>query len=211
MASHKDNLQWLIPTQHPMRGIPQSVFEELLVKSPALEVSVRSQGFIDRFGIGDSADAEIFFNHLTDGVLCLKSKGDRFASSADDVEDLLAEKGLLSGEFWLQGEFMVFTVSRETKSQVREFVKRLSESNKGLKNQKKELIQVKFSQVDSLFRHIRNALAHGAFRFVRVGNEEYVIFQDANKEGMMSARIVLKLARLESWITEFCRLERVGV
>lgn len=211
MAIHKDNLQWLEQADRPFESIPIQVIEELLIKSPALDVSARSQGFINRFHIKNSLDAEALFEHLTEGVDVLKPEGSRCASSADEVETLLRSSNLFNGPFWNNGEFLLFTVSSETKTQVKRFVDEIDSSNSRLGKQKAELVKIKFQMVDSLFRHIRNSFAHGSFQTKIVQGTPHLVLQDGNTKGKMSARMVLKTERLEAWITDFYQFQKIGI
>lgn len=61
------------------------------------------------------------------------------------------------------------------------------------------------NQFLSLFRHIRNAFAHGLVRFGKVGRETAFIFEDVKinkekKERIVTARIVLRKSTLLKWI-----------
>lgn len=61
------------------------------------------------------------------------------------------------------------------------------------------------NQFLSLFRHIRNAFAHGLVRFGKVGRETAFILEDvkinkAKKERIVTARIVLRKSTLLKWI-----------
>lgn len=208
---HRDNLQWLEQCNKPLSDIPIQIIEELLVKSPALETTVQSDGFISRFSVADSDDAEVLFQYLLNGVAFYASDTKRYASSADEVERLLSDHGLVAGDFWQSGEFAVYTVPSKAITQVNHAVEQLCASNTSLKEQKKTLIKDKYLQVDALFRHIRNSFAHGAFQIKTVDGEKYLILQGCNTNGYVSSRMVLKTSRFESWITDFYRFERKGV
>lgn len=91
---HRDNLQWLEQCDRPLSDIQIQIIEEFLVKSPALETTVQSDGFISRFGVADSGDAEVLFQHLLVGVAFYASDRKRYASSADEVEKLLSDHGI---------------------------------------------------------------------------------------------------------------------
>lgn len=47
-----------------------------------------------------------------------------------------------------------------------------------------------------LLRHIRNSIAHGNVYLSNAGNRKYILFEDFNKKGNMSARILLSQADL---------------
>lgn len=53
---------------------------------------------------------------------------------------------------------------------------------------------------NSIFRHIRNSLAHGRFILYEVDNTEYLFFEDVNQE-KITARMVMKIETLLQWIS----------
>lgn len=71
-------------------------------------------------------------------------------------------------------------------------------SNKDRKRaaeQKKTIVQV-----NQLFYHLRNSLAHGCFSKLKQDNEVFYVFQDENKDHFISARMVLSRSTLMKWI-----------
>ena len=80
MAKHIDHIEWLDNVDTLDTDLGKTVVRELLLCSPALEVSARSEGWISRFGINDSDDAEILFNELTRDVRVVKSAGYRLCN-----------------------------------------------------------------------------------------------------------------------------------
>ena len=206
-----NSLDWLDDSRDSTRLLDSIIIQEFLLGTPALDVSYRSRGFINRFAIKDSADAETLFAYLMDGVNYFPNNSLGYASSASEVEKLLEERDLLDGRFWLRGEFAVFVVSSRTKTQVSSIVEQMSSNNHGLKAQKRKLVKKKFELVDSLFRHIRNSLAHGSFQVVATDAGDAIILQDSNEKGEVSSRMVFRISRLQEWITEFRRFEATGV
>ena len=57
----------------------------------------------------------------------------------------------------------------------------------------------KESDLDCLLRHIRNSIAHGRFYYSHGGNIIFLMFEDVNTTGNISARIVCLRADLEHW------------
>ena len=55
-------------------------------------------------------------------------------------------------------------------------------------------------EIEKLFYHLRNGLAHGCFSSFKQNGEVYYIIQDESKDDMISARMVLKRKTLQSWI-----------
>ena len=100
----------------------------------------------------------------------------------------------------------------EAKTQVNKAVEAATDGNTLFKDKKKTLIKDKYLQVDALFRHLRNAIAHGAFQIKEVDSGKRIcVFQDASNSGDLSARLVIKEKTLREWIAAFRRYEQQGV
>ena len=212
MAKSKDYLDWISPLEESDPSFLYFLMKEFLIKSPALDVSVRSNGWITRFGVNDSDDAEVLFDTLTEGINCFTSKKSRYANSASEVERLLRENRCLTGPFWIEKQFAVYTIPNDVKSQVGSAIDTASKSNAALKGAKRKLIKDKYLQMDALFRHIRNSLAHGSFQPRLIDERHKVcIFQDSSVSGDLSARIVLKEETLRKWTNCFQKFEKEGV
>lgn len=212
MAKSEDYLEWVTPLNESDSEFIHFLIKEYLINSPALEVSARSKGWITRFGIKDSDDAEILFDSLTDKLRVFASDKQRCASSSAEVEKLLRANRCLDGPFWNEKPFIVYTIPNDAKSQVAAAISSSIEGNSALKESKKKLVKAKYQQADALFRHIRNALAHGCFQPKLVDSRHRVcIFQDASITGELSARMVISEEVLRSWIAQFKEYEAEGV
>lgn len=212
MAKSEDYLEWITTLDTSDTGFIHFLFKEFLINSPALEVSARSKGWITRFAIKDSDDAEILFDSLTENLTILTSNKQRCASSSTEVERLLIDNNCLNGSFWNNKPFVVYTIPNEAKSQVAIAISNSTENNSTLKESKKKLVKAKYQQVDALFRHIRNALAHGSFQPKRIDSRHKVcIFQDSSNSGDLSARMVISEEMLRSWTSKFENYETNGV
>lgn len=212
MAKSEDHLEWITTLDTSDADFIHFLFKEFLINSPALEVSARSKGWISRFGIKDSDDAEILFDSLTENLTVLTSNKQRCASSSTEVERLLVDNNCLNGSFWNNKPFVVYTIPNEAKSQVATAISNSIENNSALKESKKKLVKAKYQQVDALFRHIRNALAHGSFQPKRIDSRHKVcIFQDSSISGDLSARMVISEEMLRSWASQLANYETNGV
>ena len=212
MAKSEDHLEWIAALDTSDTDFVQFLLREYLINSPALEVSARSKGWITRFGIKDSDDAEILFDSLTENLTILTSNKQRCASSSTEVERLLVDNNCLNGSFWNNKPFVVYTIPNEAKSQVATAISNSTENNSALKESKKKLVKAKYQQVDALFRHIRNALAHGSFQPKRIASRHKVcIFQDSSNSGDLSARMVISEEMLRSWASQLAKYETNGV
>lgn len=212
MAKHVDYIEWIDDVDTLDTDLGHLVLREFLLRTPALEVTVLSDGWINRFRIHDSDDAEALFEELTANIRLLKKTNCRYASSAKEVEELLRKENLLKGRFWGNSSFAVYTVPNDVKTQVESAIVSAVSQNSLLKDKKKQLVKAKYLQVDALFRHIRNAIAHGAFQIKMVDDRHKVcVFQDSSVSGDLSARIVLGEEILREWVTSFSRYEQNGV
>ena len=212
MAKSEDHLEWITALDTSDTDFVQFLLREYLINSPALEVSARSKGWITRFSIKDSDDAEILFNSLMKNLKVLSNNRQRYASSSAEVEELLIDNNCLYGSFWNEKPFVIYTIPYEAKSQVAAAISNSIERNSTLKESKKRLVKAKYQQVDALFRHIRNALAHGSFQPMMVGPRHRVcIFQDSSTTGDLSARMVIDEETLRSWASLFVKFETNGV
>lgn len=212
MAKHIDHIEWLDGVETLETDLGKLVLREFLLYSPALEVSVRSSGWISRFGVNDSDDAEILFTEMMKNVRLFKSYGSRYANSAKEVETLLEANDLLDGNFWEYGSFAVYTVPNDAKTQVSKAIGAAVVKNSALKDKKKKLVKDKYLQMDALFRHLRNAIAHGAFQIKEMNNgKRTCVFQDSSTSGDLSARVVIGEEKLRGWIVSFRKYEQQGV
>ena len=82
-------------------------------------------------------------------------------------------------------------------------------SNTGLAKYWTRLIRAPVEWIDALFRHLRNAIAHG--QCAQFGECDMSAFQDSNKDENISFRFELSKTRLQRWITRLNRLEITGV
>lgn len=212
MAKHIDHVEWLDDIETLETDLGKLMVREFLLCSPALEVSVRSSGWISRFGVNDSDDAEILFTEMMRDIRLLKSDGNRYATSVKEVEALLEANELLDGNFWECGSFAVYTVPNDVKTQVNKAIDAAVAKNSALKDKKRKLVKDKYLQMDSLFRHLRNAIAHGAFQIKEMNNGKRVcVFQDSSTSGDLSARAVIGEEKLRGWIALLRKYEQQGV
>ena len=212
MAKHIDYIEWIDDIDTIDTDLGHLLLREFLLRTPTLEASVRSDGWINRFRIHDSDDAETLFEELTTNVRLLRNTNPRYASSAKEVEDLLRVVNLLEGRYWESSSFAVYTVPNDAKKQVESAIDSAVSQNSLLQDKKRQLVKAKYLQVDALFRHIRNAIAHGAFQIKKVDDRHKVcVFQDSSVSGDLSARIVLGEEILREWVASFSRYEQSGV
>ncbi|MBR2836421.1 MAG: hypothetical protein IKE43_12035 [Coriobacteriales bacterium] len=198
--------EWIENNNHcHIEGFEKDLIGEFLLSSPALEVTARSNGFIERFKIVDSVGADVLFNHLTRDIdLCL------VLDSSEKLKDKLEEKKLLYKHFWEKSEFILMTCN--VPNNIENYIKEnYCVKHTGLAKERNKMVLTSYKRLDALFRHIRNSLAHGLYSSFGEDDNQIWVFQDHNQDQNISARLVLKQKRIHDWITDFCRFETEGV
>ena len=182
------------------------LIRELLIRTPALDTSFRSDGFVERFHLKNVSDALTLYAYLTDGVEVAKA----FDSAGDLAEDL-KDRHWDGDDFWQDDEFIAMVIPSDTKKGVSAAVGRLPQ-NTALYEEKRKVTIKYFNLDDAIFKHIRNSLAHGLFgKFETPKGAVVYAFQDSNTNHAVSARMVLSEERLKDWITRFHVMEQKGV
>lgn len=204
-AVSKDHLEWLDFEKSDFSDFELRLIAELLLRSPAIDVTRFSTGFVERFGVATTDAAEALLEDLTQDLVLYPDQ-----ESAEDLRSVLIKQDLLNGEFWRHGEFILMTINVPNYVAI-DLTAPILGSNGALSEQRAACAKRRYRRLDALFRHIRNALAHGQFqRKDNLGDTCY-IFQDANIDGNISARMVLSEERLQNWITRIYYLDTIGV
>lgn len=186
------HVEWVHPTYRELTDFDYLLIRELLVGSPALGVSAQSSGFISRFNITDDKSASDFLSEI-EKIISIE-----WLKSAKSLKEYLERENLIDSRNWLNTDFVAMTKPDQFNSN---FPKSISDiqQNTSEKPQTK-LTKINFIKIDSFFRHIRNALAHGTFtRFEKNGETAYA-FQDKNSDGFVSARAVISKPKLSKLI-----------
>ena len=135
------------------------IVEKYLLKSLAVGASKRSRGFIDELEIRHSSSAEALLKRLESDDFRFD-----FKNNAHEVESYVVE---LEGLPWELGEYYVCT--RSDKKALIDAVSELDEyiavDSSSLADEGLPQIKERFREVDAVFRHLRNAIAHGCFRY----------------------------------------------
>lgn len=184
----------------------QLLIQEFLIKTPALETSFRSKGFVERFHLHGVADALTLYEYLTKDLEFVWER-----DSAGTLAEKIKEKGWDADDFWDKGELMAVLIPSATKKDVGMIVDGLPKAT-ALVEERREVTKKYFNIDDAIFKHIRNSLAHGLFGvFDDSQGMRIYAFQDSNSNNDVSARIVLSEKRLRDWVTSFRRFEMKGV
>lgn len=86
------------------------------------------------------------------------------------------------------------------------FYKRYFKSSVSTKGKDKSTIKAEATgrkntvEIEKIFYHLRNGLAHGCFSAFEQNGDIYYVIQDESNDGMISARMVLKENTLQTWI-----------
>lgn len=180
--------------------IDSSILPSLLIRfvylSEAHGVSKSTSGFISDLRIDRTERASSLYKKLGSdlGVRV------RAFSNPDDLGAALSEDGLAGDDFTNQDqEFAYFVFSGH--SAIAKRVKELPEFRKGAvrKTGSKRQNKSEFYRLDSLFRHLRNSLAHGQFSKVDNDGESFWAFQDSNAKGLVTSRWLLRETTLSKW------------
>ena len=192
-----DEGEWLSSKVHPLQNEDmQMLFEEFLIGSPAIGTSLLSQDFIDGQHVNTTAVAIALRDKLV-GDIPYKS----FVSSSglcEHVATLVAS----DASIWKQGEFAYFCLSFSKKAE--EKIKGLRDYSQadvaGVGDEAAEIVLQRFKEVDALYRHLRNSLAHGGFKVVETETGAGLFTHDFNTSGNLSAVMFLKIERLRKWV-----------
>ncbi len=191
---------WIAP--RPVTGAGKEKLQKYLLRfvteSEAIGVTRLTVGFIDDLSINTTERATSFLLQMR-----LKSniKFRSFDSPANLASALRADSLAEDNFTDFETEFVYLCMSPAagvTKriEQLKEFAPG-EEKKKGKKRQNKS----EFHRLDAVFRHLRNAFAHGQFkRYTRTNGEIYWALQDSNSRGRVTARFLVKEDTLDSWM-----------
>lgn len=166
--------------------------------SEARGVSKSREGFIKDLRVDRSERARSLYKKFElDGAVRLRA-----FSSPDDLGQALKSEGLSDNSFvQCHDEFAFFLFSGH--AAITKRVGELPEFKKGAKRKSGSKRQNKseFYRLDSLFRHLRNSLAHGqCMRIENAEGEAVWALQDSNARGIVTSRLLLREATLSEWI-----------
>ena len=203
--SDRKYMEWFSPDT-PFEDCKKYV-EYFLINTPALETSCRSEGWITRYKIDESDSIDGLFEFLTEGINYYHSENSNFAESSKELVEILEKNNKLYGEFWEGQDFIIFAKPTKDYNQIKKLVEQKKNIPLIIESNVKGIYKYRFQQLNSLFTHLRNALAHGAFCKKQSKKGYKYIFQDFNKDGNLRARIVVKEQTLDRWISTLTELE----
>ena len=179
------------------------LFEWFVLGTPAIGLSKRSAGFIRGAHIHTTLDAEALFNVLNDQPSFIRIF-DSSAALRTEVAKLEQQKT----DFWVDGE-QVFMVKGDSNSATDE-IKKLPEYERAksspLKQEQTKIVVQRFLNIDTLFRHMRNALAHGCYFEFEMSDQPAFFLFDINQYKELSAVFSITFSRLQLWHNHLERL-----
>lgn len=191
-----DYRSWVLkPAVIPDKMI--SIYERFLLRSLATDSSLMGYDCIETLSLSNSSIAKGYLVRLKEIGL-----NPNFLESSEEVERYLEE---MDGNPWDQSPFLVLT--RSDNSKLLSQVKSLSEYREVASS--KAVIEVapmvkrRFQEVDGLFRHLRNALAHGCFRYIADSESLFFFDLKSNKTGVSCVGLE-PLKVLNAWYGVSC-------
>lgn len=185
------------------------ISEELLnllkwfvLQSPAFGESKLGIDLISEAGIERSSKAEALYNKLTDNVRC-EPKGNS-EEVGKELSKMLLDKG------FPKEEIAVFTiVEPQNYSGVLNLLseRETDVGSSPAEEDEKKLIKNKYYKLDSLFRHLRNALSHGCLKEITIDGRRAFLFHDVmtKEPHRVTAVMAFTYERLHGWYTEINR------
>lgn len=192
---------WISPDIH-IDEFTNLLISEFVLGTPAYNLSKKSHGLYDYYGYKKISDYEKLkkdllqtihmeaspnYENLRDAIL-----GNNSINFTDSIPISLAEMIYMYIDDVSKNKYFKRYFHEEPTSKGKSNATRKAEKNS------KENVVI----VERLFFHLRNSFAHGCFSIADRGGEVYYIIQD-EKNGVISARMVLKQSTLQAWIEYF--------
>ena len=196
-----DYSTWSVKPDHLDKKMVQ-LYERFLLGSLATGASKMSRDFISALGITTTALAEGYLRKLAGKKIRFD-----FKELAADVEKAVTELAVDPWDATLPSYFIaVRSTKDELDSQIQSLPEYKEAKNKNLGEEVTPLIKRRFFEVDTIYRHLRNALAHGCFRQIAAGDqeEERLFFYDIDTKGNVSCCSLVPFAMLDRWYEASC-------
>lgn len=198
-----DYSTWSIRPDHLDKSMVL-LYERFLLGSLATGASMMSLGFIDALHLSNSSLAQGYLTRLAKGGCKIE-----FKENAADVEAVIEGFGC---DPWDDSLSTCFIGTRSEKVETLERIKALPEyaqsEGSNLSEETTPLIKRRFIEVDSVYRHLRNALAHGCFRQIEQEGdiEDKLFLFDIDKNDSVSCCALLNKEILDSWYSIACNV-----
>ena len=198
-----DYSTWSVKPDHLDENMVR-LYERFLLGSLATGASKMSSDFISALGITTTALAEGYLTKLAGEKICFD-----FKELAADVEEAVTELGADPWDATLPSYFIaVRSAKDELDSQIQSLPEYKEAKDKNLGKEVTPLIKRRFFEIDTIYRRLRNALAHGCFRLIAAGDqeEERLFFYDIDTKGNVSCCSLVPFAMLDQWYEASCRV-----
>lgn len=204
-AKASDHIGWVNAQFRSLTEFDVLLIKEFLIGTPAIGLSKQSSGFISRFSVNETADAEVLLDEICQGLDVY------WHESAEQLKESLINSDRLGDIFWKRGEFASMVTSSTVTRAIKPMLEAIEKNKTARTEQKTRLVRSKYEKADTFFRHIRNAIAHGSFRRIGNGSSALYAFQDENRDGFISARMVISEKHLRDIITSMREFEKNGI
>lgn len=175
----------------------QKYLLRFVTESEAIGVTRTTKGFIDDLRINTTGRATSFLTYM-----CLKNGIDfRSFNSPASLANGLEDNALNTDRFINEATEFVYLCCSPV-SPVIARIKQLAvfDPSRNPKKGKRRQNKSEFYRLDAVFRHLRNAFAHGQFRrIVQADGTVVWALQDSNTKGRVTARALVKETTLDSW------------
>lgn len=172
------------------------IISEFMLRSLAFDVSQLSPGFPHQLGLDSSARASSYIERFEEKL----QTEVKFYKRAEDLEQFVSS---LPEKPWASQDTF-FAVATTSNEHLNKYITKTDEVNNICKYRntlnEKEFVKQRYFEVDSIFRHFRNALAHGCIRIVTDAGSQKLFFFDTNPADKLSAIGLLTFQQLGDWI-----------
>lgn len=198
-----DYRSWIsLPGKIPDKMI--SIYERFLLRSLATDSSLMGYDCIETLSLKNSSIAKGYLARLEEIGL-----NPNFLESSEEVERYLEE---IHGNPWDQPPFLVLTRSENQKliSQVKALSEYREVTSSKAAIEAEPMVKRRFQEVDGLFRHLRNALAHGCFRYIEQSESLFFFDLKPDKSGVSCVGLE-PLKVLNAWYGVSCEFAEDGL
>lgn len=172
--------------------------QRFVSESEAIDATRQTNGFITDLNIYTTVQANAFLEQM-----CFDSAvKTRWAYTPNDLAKAAHEAGNDSSDF-IKRDYEFALICLSTAACLNKRIAGLSEFKPGAKTKtgRKRQNKSSFRRLDAVFRHLRNAFAHGQYlRVVKPDGSVWWALQDANGKGNVTARMLLKEDTLDAWV-----------
>lgn len=172
-----------------------AIIQRFLIKSIAIDTSNMTENYVALLGITRSATAQALLDRI--GKLGIEVE---FKDKAEEVESSLSGKE----SNWKLIPAGRYVCTRSSSRKLHGVVGTEEYDAVGgtiLEKDARTNIKRRFLEVDAVFRHLRNALAHGCFRII---DGPCILFFDKNSHGKVSAYACLSFEALNRLYQLLC-------